>query len=81
MANMSYCRFRNTRKDLLDCLSTLEYLEEDDEQLSEDEFKACKWMFEDILEFLYQVGIVDEEYDDIKEKLEEYLKEVKERSE
>lgn len=78
MANMSYCRFQNTRSDLLDCFNALE---DDDKALSKEEARACKWMFDDIIQFLYQNGIIDEEYDDIKEKLDEYIEEIKRRSE
>ena len=37
MANMSYCRFRNTLEDLRDCSDNL-----DDTDLSEEEAKARK---------------------------------------
>ena len=63
MSNMSYCRFRNTRNDLSDCLEALR----DNDELSEEEAKAARWMFEDFIDFLgflhrwswpLQVGIV-----------------------
>lgn len=38
MSNMSYCRFTNTRDDLEDCLSSLEY----EETVSESEAIAGK---------------------------------------
>lgn len=55
MANMSYCRFRNTRIDLADCLETLEY----NEEISKEEYNACKRMFENIFDFFCQQGILD----------------------
>ena len=55
MANMSYCRFQNTRRDLQDCIDALDNYEE----LSMEEFKACKHMLEDIFDFFARCGIVD----------------------
>ena len=43
MANMSYCRFQNTARDLRDCVEAMEELEaypEDAERLSSDEEAA-----------------------------------------
>ena len=47
MANMSYCRFHNTNLDMRDCIDALY----DGEALSDDEFLACRNMFENVLEF------------------------------
>lgn len=52
MANMSYCRFRNTLADLKDCINTLEncteyrgvYVDEDFDEISQEELRACKAM-------------------------------------
>ena len=44
MANMSYCRFHNTNLDMRDCIDALD----DGEELSDDEFIACKDMFESV---------------------------------
>lgn len=65
--NMSYCRFNNTRIDLLDCLSKLEeiielenYDKEEIEEIeiedsiysiSEEELEQCKFMLEEIAVF------------------------------
>lgn len=65
--NMSYCRFNNTRIDLLDCLSKLEeiielenYDKEEIEEIatedsiysiSEEELEQCKFMLEEIADF------------------------------
>lgn len=54
MANMSYCRFRNTRADLEDCLDSLRSLDD----LSEEEARAGKNMFDDFLDFCRDVGII-----------------------
>lgn len=48
MANMSYCRFRNTKMDLADCVYTLEDFvnEETEFDLSLEEINAAKRMRE-----------------------------------
>ena len=53
MANMSYCRFQNTRYDMEDCLIALRA----EKQLSRDEAKAGHWMFDDILSYCRDAGI------------------------
>lgn len=55
MANMSYCRFRNTRDDLNDCLDALR----EGKLLSKDEAKAGRWMFEEFLDFCRENCIID----------------------
>lgn len=55
MANMSYCRFQNTRSDVEDCLDSLRY----EERLSGDEANAGRRMFDDILSFCRENGIID----------------------
>lgn len=61
MANMSYCRFRNTRLDVLDCLGVIGLIQEGDEsKLSEDETNAGEDMFKSILSFCLDMGIIDE---------------------
>lgn len=42
MANMSYCRFRNTVIDLQDCYDALSDPDEDNEPLDPDELRAKK---------------------------------------
>lgn len=59
MANMSYCRFRNTRSDLLDCIDTLN----DEEELSVEEASAARKMLRDILDFCLDHEII-ENYDE-----------------
>lgn len=61
MANMSYCRFRNTAGDLNDCLNALDPYENEYE-ISRDEVQAGVRMFEKFLGYCMDVGII-EEYD------------------
>ena len=50
MSNMSYCRFRNTKQDLEECVDTLEEMMEEEEQpaeaLSVEELQAMKAMYD-----------------------------------
>lgn len=55
MANMSYCRFHNTRLDVQDCLEALQ----EEEPLSKDEASAGRWMLDEILLFCCDEGIID----------------------
>lgn len=55
MANMSYCRFQNTRHDVEDCLDSLR----EEKRMSREEANAGRWMFEDILGFCRDNGIID----------------------
>lgn len=75
MANMSYCRFRNTRMDLRDCLDVLS----DCEELSKEEHVACKWMFEDIFNFFKEQGIIDSDdewFNEFEERFDDFLEEI-----
>ena len=75
MANMSYCRFTNTRSDMEDCLEALR----DETPLSDFEVRAGKAMFKDILEVCQAYGIIaafdgdeiDRLFDNLLEKEEE----------
>ena len=69
MANMSYCRFRNTRTDLGDCLEALE----NKETLSASEYLACKRMFRNFIDFCYEEGIIEDEDGELDDRLEEFL--------
>lgn len=69
MANMSYCRFRNTNMDLEDCLQALR----DGEELSKEEFIACKNLFNSFINFCYDEGILEEDYYKIEERLQEFF--------
>ena len=55
MANMSYCRFQNTRLDMEDCLDALR----EEKPLSRDEANAGRWMIDDILGYCRDNGIID----------------------
>ena len=55
MANMSYCRFRNTRYDLSECLDALC----EGDNISYEEVRAGKRMFRDFLNFCRDNGIID----------------------
>ena len=55
MANMSYCRFHNTRLDLEDCIDALR----NEERLSSDEARAGRNLFDDFLSFCVEQGIID----------------------
>lgn len=60
MANMSYCRFRNTNMDMIDCIDALY----DGEELSDDEAIACKDMFENVLEFFEEHDVCEVNWDE-----------------
>ncbi|MBQ4122364.1 hypothetical protein IJD44_01375 [bacterium] len=66
MANMSYCRFRNTYNDMMDCIDAIY----DNEALSDDEFIACQNMFEKILEFLEDYDICEVDWDEFNKWLD-----------
>lgn len=77
MANMSYCRFRNTRLDLNDCLQTLSDGDFDGEGgLSEEEHRACVKMFQDFIGFLCNEGIIEDEDGELDDRLEEFLSQI-----
>ena len=44
MANMSYCRFENTKSDLADCVEALEEIAYDGEEISRREWEYAKRM-------------------------------------
>lgn len=75
MANMSYCRFHNTSRDLSDCLDALAW----NERLSDLEIRNGKAMFREFLQFCkdaYIIGEFDEEcidslFENLREKEDE----------
>lgn len=75
MANMSYCRFTNTSRDLNDCLDALTYRD----SLSEMEIRGGKAMFKEFLEFCkdnriigdYDKAAVDSLFDSLAEQDDE----------
>jgi len=53
MANMSYCKFRNTKIDLADCVYTLEnIINGEEEPLSPEEYSASKRMYDLCQEYI-----------------------------
>lgn len=71
MINMSYCRFYNTNLALIECLDALN----DERSLSEDEFNACKRLFENFIDFCCDDGIVVDEGGELDERLQEFFDE------
>ena len=76
MANMSYCRFHNTRMDMEDCLDALREAEWGDKTINEEEIGNCRTMFDNIIDYLDEEGLLDEfdwdAYSRWKEKLIEF---------
>lgn len=70
MANMSYCRFHNTRLDMRDCIEALE----SGEELSSGEAEKCVLMFEEIIRYLDDEGILGAE--DIDAALDEWAESI-----
>lgn len=75
MMNMSYCRFQNTLIDLRVCLDILCY-RESEEPLSAEEFTACRELFETFIDFCYDEGILEEDYNAMEERLNEFLQHI-----
>lgn len=71
MANMSYCRFTNTKADMEDCLSAMR----EGEGLSDFETRAGKAMFKSILALCQNFNFIDhfdaDEIDKVFDSLEE----------
>ena len=61
MANMSYCRFRNTLQDLSDCVVALDRIVCGEESISESEWKYAKRMKEWCERFVEIIEDCDEE--------------------
>lgn len=59
MANMSYCRFNNTRLDMLDCINALQ----EGYNISDEEKHKARMMFDEIATFMVECGAIDS-YDD-----------------
>ncbi|URZ04100.1 hypothetical protein [Clostridium felsineum] len=74
MANMSYCRFRNTETDVDDCVESLR----EGKSLSEEEAASAERMFNSVLEFFRDNRII-QNYD--KEQLQKFIEECKEKEE
>lgn len=61
MANMSYCRFENTLRDLADCVNALDGVVYDEESISESEWEYAKRMRVWCEKFIDIFDDVDEE--------------------
>ena len=61
MANMSYCRFKNTLRDLVDCVNALEAVVYEGESISESEWEYAKRMKEWCERFIDAIENCDEE--------------------
>lgn len=59
MANMSYCRFNNTRLDMLDCINALQ----EGCNISDEEKHKARMMFDEIATFMVECGVINS-YDD-----------------
>lgn len=79
MANMSYCRFNNTVIDLRDCIDTLQGCNSGIH--SEDEKKKAKQLIGMMVDFLYDIDIIDEIPDDIDETIADCINSVQEDEE
>lgn len=55
MSNMNYCRFKNTRSDVTDCLEAIRR----DEGLSDTEAEAGLKMFQEFLAFCRDYDIIE----------------------
>lgn len=66
MANMSYCRFRNTLKDYSDCVEALEHFDYsgddlDDDVISDEELKAARQLLEMSFNILDELGFIKDD--------------------
>ena len=63
MANMSYCRFRNTLADFKDCKNALEELmyEESEDVISDEEADAAEEMVRIAFGLLDELGFITED--------------------
>lgn len=73
MANMSYCRFRNTSGDLDACIHAIQDAYDGGHPISAEERAAGKWMFRKFLNYCRDAEIIDD-YDG--EALEDLFNEV-----
>lgn len=80
MANMSYCRFENTSKDLADCVTALEEQSNGNgERLSAPELRAAKSLVAsaiNLLQMLSEHGNVDLDVDDLERNADQILDDI-----
>ena len=60
MANMSYCRFENTLRDLVDCANALDRIVYEGESISESEWEYAQRMKEWCERFIEAIENCDE---------------------
>lgn len=68
MINMGYCRFNNTKMALDECLEALQ----EGRTLSNEEFRKCKQMFKNIVSFLEDEGVIEDD-GELYERMEEFF--------
>lgn len=56
MPNMSYCRFQNTRGDLIDCAAALQELFHGESSMSPEELEAAKAVIKTAIEIVKMVA-------------------------
>lgn len=63
MANMSYCRFRNTLSDFNDCVNALEHLmyEDSDDTISDEEVDAAQSLLQSAFNIIDELGFITED--------------------
>lgn len=80
MSNMSYCRFENTFNDLSDCYSAMVEENQTINDLSNDEARAFRKMYELMKEFIQEIEhnelleLDDEDDDDYGERENEWYR-------
>lgn len=72
MANMSYCRFENTKHDLNDCINAIV----DREKISDNEAHHAKWMMQNIVDFLNDECLLTEDNTFDEEAFDRIIKEM-----
>lgn len=66
---MSYCRFYNTNLALDECLDAIQ----NGEKLSDAEMDSCKQMFKHFIEFCGNCGIIENEDEELDDRLENFF--------
>lgn len=54
--NMDYCKFENTKQDMMQCLFAFE----EGRKTSQQECECAEYMFEQILGTMYDLGIIED---------------------
>jgi hypothetical protein len=75
MVNMSYCRWENTYRAFEECVDSVV---NDGDTLSEREQRYAKYLIMSALNFMLDIGALDEYPDDVKSRIDDWLDEVKE---